>query len=44
MLEDGYDVRTVQEFLGPKDVRTATIDTQVLSCGGQGVYSPADRL
>jgi integron integrase len=42
MLEDGYDIRTVQELLGHKDVRTTMIYTHVLKRGGRGVRSPAD--
>ena len=43
-LDDGYDISTVQELLGHKDVRTAMIYTHVLNRGGKGVRSPADRL
>ena len=44
LLEDGYDVRTVQELLGHRDVNTTMTYTHVLNRGGRGVYSPADRL
>ncbi|MCA1958573.1 MAG: tyrosine-type recombinase/integrase [Nitrospira sp.] len=44
LLQDGYDIRTVQELLGHKDVGTTMIDTHVLNRGGCGVDSPADRL
>jgi len=42
ILEDGYDIRTVQELLGHKDVRTTMIYTHVLNRGGRGVKSPLD--
>ncbi len=44
LLESGYDIRTVQELLGHKDVRTTMIYTHVLNKGGKAVISPADIL
>ena len=43
LLQSGYDIRTVQELLGHKDVQTTMIYTHVLNRGGRGVVSPLDH-
>ena len=42
LLQNGYDIQTVQELLGHKDVKTKMIYTHVLNRGGRGVRSPLD--
>jgi integron integrase len=42
LIEDGYDLRTVQELLGHQDVRTTQVYVHVLNRGGRGVRSPLD--
>ena len=43
LLEDGYDIRTVQALLSHKDVRTTMLYTHVLNRGPGAVRSPLDR-
>jgi integron integrase len=44
LLRNGYDIRTVQELLGHKNVDTTMVYTHILNRGGRGVKSPIDRL
>ena len=43
LLEDGYDIRTVQTLLGHRDVRTTMVYLHVMNRGALGVKSPMDR-
>jgi integrase len=44
LVEDGVDIRTVQELLGHASVETTMVYTHVLNKGGRGVTSPLDRI
>lgn len=44
LLENGYDIRTVQELLGHRSVTTTMVYTHVLNRGGHGVRSPLDQM
>jgi integrase len=44
LLQAGYDIRTVQDLMGHKDIRSTQIYTHVLQRGGNAVRSPLDNL
>ena len=44
LLEDGYDIRTIQELMGHRSVKTTMIYTHVLNRGGMGIRSPLDSV